>query len=113
PQAAELGVLLADGVDAGVGLGERLFQRQGTALVGVLVVGVGDVADGLGARLLPDRVPAHAVGYEEQVAVAGEPLGVARRVHRERVLVVAAARADVGPDGVDDLIATRQRNTPR
>ena len=76
---------------------------------GVLVIGVRDVADGFGAGLLADGVAAHAVGHQEQVAMGGEPLGVAGRVFRVGVLVVAAADADVAADGVLDLVKAGQR----
>src|SRR5262249_47998837 len=112
-EAAELGVLLTDGVDAGVGLDERLAEGRGGPLLGVLAVGVRDVADCLGAGLLADRVAAHAVGHQEEVAVLLEPLRLAGRDDRHVVLVMAAAHADVGTTGVFDLVEAGQRSSPR
>ena len=106
-QAAELGVLLADGVDAGVGLVERPAEGRDDAVAGVLQVEEGDVADGLGAGLLADRVAAHAVGDDEHVPVRREPGRVHRRAGGAGVLVVAPLDAHVGQGGVSDRFECR------
>jgi hypothetical protein len=109
-EPAELRVLLADLVDAGVRLVERLADGDGDPVPGVLVEDLGDVADGLGAGLLPDGVPAHPVGHDEHVPVV-PPVGLVRgRVRRAAVLVVAPLHAHVGQGGEADGFKSRQRS---
>ena len=112
--ALEFAVGLAAGVDVGVGLDEGLAEGgAGRVLLGVLEEGVRDDAGRLFAGLFADRVGAHAVGHEEQVA-ALPPLGVVGgELHGQVVLVVAAADAHVRQAGVLDLVEAIHRKTPR
>ena len=102
-QAAELGVGRADGVDAGVRLLEGVPEGGRRAVVDVLDVGERDFLDGLGAGLLADRVPAHPVGHDEQVADPLPVVLVRGLLDGERVLVVDSLHADVGDAAVLDL----------
>src|SRR6185312_16263288 len=61
-EPAELRVLLADRVDAGVGFLEGPAQGREDPFVNVLQEEEGNVADGLGTGFFADGVAAHAIG---------------------------------------------------
>src|SRR5690606_32348373 len=65
-EALELRVVLTNGVDRLVRLAKSTAKGRTDSLLGdVLEEGQGDVANGLGAGLLADGVPAHAIGHDE------------------------------------------------
>src|SRR5262249_18698298 len=111
--ALELAVLLAERVDAGVGLKEGLAEGGDGALGGVFAVGVRDYAGGFLAGLLADGVGPHAVGDEKEVSLFAPLLQVGRKQDLVVVLVDAAPDADVGQAGVADVVEAEDQGTPR
>src|SRR5262249_12339650 len=111
--ALEFAVGLPEGVDAGVGLDEGLAQSEGGALLGQFEVDVRHDLDGLFAGLLGDRVSAHAVRDEEQVASTAPLLFIGGDLDRVVVLVMAAPDAYVSQAGMLDLIEANHRTSPR
>ena len=96
-----------------VGFNEGFAESgAGRILAGVLKKGVGDDAGGLLAGLLADRVGAHAVGDEEEVAALPPLVVVGGELHRQVVLVVAAADSHVRQTGVLNLIEAVHRQNP-
>src|SRR5207249_6889053 len=110
-EAAELGVLLADRVNAGVGFPKGPAKSGEDAVLDVLEVEVGDVANGLGRSLLADGMAAHSVGDHEDVPVSQETCGVGGRLRGAGILVVAPFDAHVGQSGVQDGLECRHRTT--
>jgi len=111
--ALELAVLLAAGVDGGVGLDEGAAEGDDGPEGGVLLVDVGDDVGGLFAGLLADRVGTHPVGDEEEVAALLPALFIAGELNGEAVLIVAALDAHVGQTAVFDLVESHQGSPNR
>ena len=100
-------------MDAGVGFEEGLAQGGRGPFLGVLVVGVGDDADGQLTGELAHRVAAHAVGDQENVPFFAPVFQVACQHHRVGVLVVASPHSDVGPAGMLNLVKANHACFPR
>ena len=79
----------------GVGVANRLPQRGGRIQIAELEIRVRDVVDGELAGQLAGRVGAHAVGDHQQVPARGPGRHVVGDHHRQRVLIVRAAHAQV------------------
>ena len=112
PHAAKLRVLLADGMNAGVGLAERPAERGKYPLVGVFLVKMGNVLNGLGAGFLADGVATHSIGHHENVPARRVPRGVNRRAGSTGILVVAPLDAHIGQGGVPDRLKYRHKRLP-
>ena len=102
--ARELFIVLADGVNRGVGLDKSPAQRAGHILVCVFQISHGDVAGRLLAGLLPDGMPAHPIRHDEDMPFGSPTVLALREDDRVRILVVAAPDADVAEGGIFDGI---------
>ncbi len=104
PHTGEIAVERAPLVDGRVGRLERLFQGLGDILVAELEEGVANGVGGDLARQLPDRVPAHAVGHHQEVPVLAPDFRVGADADRERILIIAAAKANIADGGIADRL---------
>ena len=86
---------------------ERPPQGHDDAGGGVLGVDMRDDVDRLLAGLLADRVRAHAIGHEEDVAGAVPLLVAGRPLMGVVVLLVAAAQPHIAEDGIFDPLKGR------
>jgi hypothetical protein len=113
PESAEFRIFLANSENAGVGFYKRAPERFIGSLGDVLVIRVRNIADGFGARLFADGVPAHSVGNQKQVAVLAESLTFrSGHVDGERILVMTASQPDVGAAGLLNRIEAGQISRP-
>src|SRR5579884_1146286 len=110
--ALEFWVLLTAAMDAGVGFLKGVAQSSFGPFVGVLVVGVRDDVDGQLGRHFTDRMAAHAIRHEEDMPAVLPLLLIAGEQHSMRILLMAAAHADVSHARVFDLVVTRYHQTP-
>ena len=96
-------------VDAGVGFLEGPAKGREDAVVGVLQIQEGDVANGLGAGFLADGVAAHAVGDDENVPVGPETRRIRRGLGGARVLIVAPLHPHIREGRVSDRLKCRHQ----
>ncbi len=89
--AHELGILLALGMNGGVGFDECLAQGRHADLGNVFLISVRDNAHGQFARQLADGMRTHAVRYQEYVAALLPLSFVGSQMRGMCVLIMARA----------------------
>jgi hypothetical protein len=110
--AAKLGILLPDGVNPGIRLTERPMERWKHPFMGMFLIKVRYILDGLGAGLFTDGVAAHSVGHDKNMPTCRIPGGIDRRACGARILVMAPLDAHIGQGGVSDRLKYRHEQLP-
>src|SRR6266851_3325062 len=110
--AGKLLVLLAAGVNANVGLLDRLMQGWSGALLGVFLISMGNDAGSDLAGQLAHRMAPHAVGHHENVSELPPLRFVTGRQDREGVLVMTTANPDVCQAGMLNLLVANHGESP-
>jgi hypothetical protein len=95
-------ILLAAGMNTGVGFNKSFAKGVGRPVFDVFSVGVGDDADRKLAGEFADRVRAHAVGHQEDMTSSAPLLFIASQRDGVVVLIVAATDPHVAQARVLD-----------